>query len=127
MIDPLVIQIGNVIHDAVCMELDTSDYTELESKEHSDRVDTAAKRIITLVEQDIARRLLSAEAVDALAGIEISALNESIREIKHRPGRAWDLNTDSPRAIVDMRNPYRFTVPKALAAIGITVEEQVVS
>ena len=79
----LTLHVGELIHCDVCMELDTSDYTELESKEHSDRVDTAAGKIIALVRADERKRIREALIGEASRysnsfSIDVSTLCEII-------------------------------------------------
>lgn len=59
----LILNVGNVIHDDVCMALSRVNFKELEDAPHSDRVDAAAAKIIAMIEQDVARRLRAAVAL----------------------------------------------------------------
>lgn len=114
-IDPttkLILQVGNVIHDDVCMALSRVNFKELEDAPHSDRVDAAAEKIIALIEQDVARRLLSDEAVEA-AGKSRGGFTDL----------GWKVEATSDFRDELMRSSKR-DMAAAISAIGITLEPE---
>jgi len=112
-IDPttkLILQVGNVIHDDVCLALSRVNFKELEDAPHSDRVDAAAEKIIAMIEQDVARRLLSDEAVEA-AGYRLS--RGAMFPDEYRKDQEYKAKTDALAKAV---------TAAAITAIGIDVE-----